>query len=101
MKWVWIAQIRCPSNHCLIAAVDEYGDDIVEALPLTQKVQNEFDRLVREGHAKPSCGICGATRFYANLSRTNYHSLEEAKPALMREQLKQAITAKFIRDSRN
>lgn len=100
-RWVWIAQVKCPSNHCILAAADEYGAGIEEALPLVQKVQDGFDQLVRDGQANRKCGICGATKFYTDLSRTNFHSLEEAKPSLMEAQLRQALTAKFIRDSRN
>lgn len=101
MKWVWIAQIKCLNNHCIIAAVDEYGVEIEQALPLAQRVMDEFDRLVKEGVAKRACSICGETVFATQLARTGYHSLEEAKPALMESHRRQLATARFFRENRN
>jgi hypothetical protein len=85
---VWIAQLMCPKRHTIVASA-AVAADRRKAIPLlVEPLREEADRLVRSGAINAWCGLCGSPRetWMVDLGRTEYRSLEEAKPKLLEVQ---------------
>ena len=99
MNKVWIAQLKCPSNHCVVAVAAAIADDDTAALEA--KLWAGFNRLVEGKKLNYECGICKATKLHAEVKRTGFDTLELAIPMLKEAEAQQLATATFLRQSKN
>ncbi len=99
MKKVWIAQLKCPQNHCVCAVAAEIADD--QTAQLEAKLWAGFNHLVEVGELIYECGICKATRLHVETKRTSFATLALAVPTLEESQRQQLATATFLRQTRN
>lgn len=99
MKKVWIAQLKCPNNHCVCAVAAEIMPEDASGLEAT--LWSGFEHLVETGKAYRECGICKSTSLHAEVRRTIFNTLAVALPAMEESQRQQMATATFLRESRN
>lgn len=99
MKKVWIAQLKCPSNHCVIALAGAITDE--ETSMLEAKLWEGFNRLVDTKKLNYECFICKATKLHAEVKRTGFDTLELAIPVLREAEEHQLATATFLRQTKN
>lgn len=97
---VYIAQLKCPSGHCVVAAAGEF-ESLDEAKVLSYRLGLDFGKLVESGQLKHECGLCHATDLHVDLAATVYATMAEAQPALERSMVEQALSALFLRAGRN
>jgi hypothetical protein len=97
---VYLAQLKCPKNHCLLAAAGEY-ETPEAAQALIANVRRGFIALVVSGQANYECGLCHAKEFHVDVNPTVYATLDEARPALRAEERKMAVHYLTSRMSRN
>ena len=99
MKKVWIAQLKCPGNHCVAAVAAEIVEDQTDLLEA--KLWSGFRQLVDDRQLNHECGICKATMLHVEVCRTAFDTIEEAMPTLEESQRQQLATATFLRQSKN
>lgn len=82
-KRVWLAQMKCPGNHTILAAAREVDSGADEKEMITA-LQSGVDEAIDEHVLNPWCGLCGAKAetWTVDLRRTAYATIEEAMPAL-------------------
>lgn len=97
---VYLAQLKCPSNHCVVMAASEFETE-AEAQQLEPRLLQDFQRLVAGKAINPECGICHSTQLHVQIAQSRFATMDEARPFLMREALKQAWTAQMMRAERN
>lgn len=97
---VYIAQLKCPSNHCILGAAGEF-ESMEEAQSLAPKLESEFEQMVAEGTLNRKCELCGSTMLSVAVDRTKFATMAEAKPYLQDSERMQALTAAMIKRSRN
>jgi hypothetical protein len=95
---VYIAQLKCPNNHCVIAAAEEYGS-VEEARALISGVEKKFRDLVKHG-VNNHCGVCGSNVLHVELAPTTFRSMQETTPYLVKKQQEQIEIAMFLKASR-
>lgn len=95
MKHVYLAQLKCPSNHCVLAAVGEYEDDEA-AKALGTSLESALAQAVQEKLLRASCALCGAHLLGLSVGRTPYRTLEEAEPVLKELQRRQRNAAELL-----
>lgn len=100
MKQVWVALLKCPENHSILAGAGVYESE-TEARGLERMVLQEFDRLVREGKLNRECGICKGTRLDIHLVQTRFKTGLEAEPFLRQTEGVQRASAEWLRRSEN
>ena len=100
MTKVYIAQLKCPSNHCVLAAAGEYESQ-EEAGILSYKLGQEFTRLTASGKLRHECAICKATDLNVQVAPTIFRTMEEAAPFLAESAIAQAESAAWLKGSRN
>ena len=95
---VYLAQLKCENNHCVLAAAEVYSDrDDAEQLSYT--LGHEAGRL-----NATDCGLCGSTTLHIDIRETPWESLKEARPHLMAaqlEQMKSRALARLFKHHRN
>jgi hypothetical protein len=98
---VYLAQLKCPSNHCVLAlaGVFESLEDAQAALAL--RLGTTFGGLVRDKVLNYECGICHSTRLHVEIAPTVYASMEEALPELKAAEQAQAEFRAGLKQSRN
>lgn len=97
---IYLAQLKCPKGHCVIAGVGEHETpDAAEAL--RPQVTEMFEDLVERGTLKSECGLCHSTDLHIDILATGFNSISEAAPFLLEAQRRQLEAARFMRDSRN
>jgi hypothetical protein len=95
MSPVLLAQVLCPSRHCIVAvAAGEISD-----AEMTARLKHAVAVGLRVGAMNPWCGLCGAPvdSWVYEVARTPFTSMEEAAPALKAEEAKQLETARQMR----
>lgn len=93
---VYVAQLKCPNNHCVLAGAGEYPSaDAAESLGLA--LREKFDALVATHTIKPSCAICEGRHFHIDLRETGFSTMDDAWPALLEAQRQQEETARFFK----
>jgi len=100
---VFIAQLKCPSNHCVLAVAGEYETQ-EDAKFLAYTLGQRFAELTQSGNLKHECVLCGATDLQIQIAPTVFASLLEARPHLEAEERRQALAAlamRYIKVSRN
>ena len=100
MKKVWIAQLKCPSNHCVLALYGEFesGD---QALYLVHQLGMGFAEAVKRGLLNQKCDICQSTDLTPHLAATVFRTMEEAKEPLAEAERAQLETQRFLKAGRN
>ncbi len=96
---VWLAQLKCPNNHCVMALAGEIEDADTDRLVI--KLHSGFDELVERRGIHRECRICKSTTLHVEVNKTRFNSLDEAQPALIESQRQQMATAEFLRQSKN
>lgn len=97
---VWLAQLKCQNNHCIIAAA-RIARDEDDARELANQVSRGFERMVSIGALNPYCGLCRSKEFWVDYGPTPFRTLEEASGPLSELQAKQQLTAEAVRKSSN
>lgn len=97
---VWLAQLKCQNNHCIIAAARIARDDD-DGRELADQVSRQFGQLVSRGVLNPYCGLCQSKEFWVDYGPTAFQTLEEASGPLSELQAKQQLTAEAVRRSSN
>lgn len=97
---VYIAQLKCPANHCVVAAVDAY-ETRADAEELGRLVMERFKQEVDRGALNYECGLCKSTNLHVDLQPTIFKSREEARLVLRRAEAAQLATAQMLKESRN
>lgn len=103
MTKVYIAQLKCPNNHCILALAGEYGegDADAQATNLAYRLARQFGELVDGGTLRRECGLCKATDLTVEVAKTRFRTMEEAEPALRESAAAQAQSAAWLKSSRN
>jgi hypothetical protein len=97
---VYIAQLKCPNNHCVMALAGEYPS-FEAAEILGREVMIMFRDLIKRGTLNNECGLCHSSQLHVEVGATKYRTMLEAMPWLREEEKKQTASARAIRDSRN
>lgn len=97
---VYIAQLKCPANHCVMALAEEYGD-AEKALALDARLRAVFAQLVDEKLLNYECAICHSKDLNVHIAATRFRTMAEARPALKQVEEAQAETARFLRSLKN
>lgn len=81
---VWLAQMKCPDNHCILAASAEVEDRAEAEEFLSAPLQAAVDNALNEKVLNPWCGLCGAAAdtWKIDLQPTAFASMDEAMPVL-------------------
>jgi hypothetical protein len=97
---IYIAQLLCPSRHCMIAAANRCDtQDEVDRLAAT--TEEQFRQMVESQNVKPYCAICGSQTIHVEAQRTRFATMDEALPHLNRLAEEQRQTHEFLEWSRN
>jgi hypothetical protein len=98
---VYIAQLKCPDNHCVLALAGEYESLEDAKVELAVRLGATFGGLVRDKVLKRECGICHATHLHVEITATIFTSMEEALPELQAAEQAQAEFRAGLKRSRN
>jgi hypothetical protein len=101
MAKVYIAQLKCPSNHCVFAGAGEYESDTEAQTALPLNLGLQFGALVRAKVLNNECGICHSTNLQVQVGVTRWNTLEDAAPHLRALEEAQLASAQFLKESRN
>lgn len=96
---VWIAQIKCPENHTVMATAAEIPDE--ECHLLAKLLQLRFNELVEQYLLNHECGICRSRNLHVEVAKTGFDSMEEARPVLEASQRQQLAVAQYLKQSKN
>ena len=96
---VYLAQLKCKSNHCVIAVAGEY-ESKEEARELACKLGQESASRLKSGW-DAKCDVCHAGELYVELEATRFTTLAEAMAAWNREEAMQGLMDLWLRASRN
>lgn len=97
---VYIAQLKCPSNHCVVAKAGEFANSKL-AESLGTELRLLFDLMVARGALIYECGICKSKDLHVQIAPTRFRTMEEARPFLNRSEVEQIASAEFLRGGRN
>lgn len=100
---VYIAQLKCPQNHAILASVGEFETE-QEAASLEQSATAAFSQMLADGKAKPDCAICGSKKLHVEIAPTAFETVDDAMPYLLesgRRQLQTRALIQMLRESRN
>jgi hypothetical protein len=97
---VYIAQLKCPGNHCVVALVGQYAS--AEAAQKLGKLLLEgFEFMVEKRMLNRECGICHSTALRVEVAVSIFATMEEARPWLLAEEQRQIATAQAFKAGRN
>jgi hypothetical protein len=97
---VWIAQLKCPSNHCVLACYGEFESQ-EEAAALAYRLGKQFADACKVGLLKHECALCKSTGLRVQLSTTIYRTMAEAKEPMAELEREQAASRAFLTRSQN
>jgi hypothetical protein len=100
VTWVWIARLKCPNNHAILAAAAEALDGETPE-DLVASLASKLADLTEKKILNPWCGLCGSKDLRIHLDRTGYHTMEEALEPLTELQTQQAAMQQFLHRRRN
>jgi hypothetical protein len=101
MKRVYIGQLKCPSNHCVVGVVGEYEQDDEAKAALSLALGLMFGALVRAGTLKNEYGICHSTHLLVHVGASRFATMEEAAPFLRELEERQRFTRQYLEGGRN
>src|SRR5262245_26669840 len=90
MMNVYIAQILCPTRHCIAAMAAECGSESA-GQKLAQVLWSAFSSAVTRGILHYGCGMCHSTELSVELERTPWETMAEAQPHLDKLKMEAAI----------
>lgn len=96
---VWIAQMKCPGNHCILASATE-ATNRAQAEELIPHLQRTIAGAINEKVMSPWCGLCGAKAetWAVDLQRTTFATIDEAMPALAEQEAENILAAAIFGD---
>jgi hypothetical protein len=97
---VYLAQLKCPQNHCIMALAGLYGS-LEAAQALEPMIEEWKEALFRSGVLNLECGLCKATVLHVEITPTIFQTLEEFQPAARAEEKRQLMIAQMLRQSKN
>lgn len=96
MKYVYLAQLKCPANHCVLAAANEF-ENKEAAKTLGVLLEQKLAELVNNKKLRSgTCAICGSHVLGLYIGRTPYHTMAEALPILKAMEHQRRITAELL-----
>lgn len=102
MTKVFLAQLKCPNDHCVCAVALEMDDDDQNGqMALGVVLGESFQHMVDSGAMDPYCGLCKSADLRIEVQPTKYRTMAEAKGPLQEAQAQQLATREFFRRSRN
>lgn len=98
---VYLAQLKCPNSHCILALAGEFKslEDATQALD--ERVKEQHVTLVAGRILNNECGLCHATQFHVEVAATIFATMEEFTPVARAEEERQLALAARVRQSRN
>lgn len=99
-KRVYICQLKCLNNHCVIGAYGVY-EHMDEAVELKKQVEEAFEAACSSGFLNRECGLCHSTQLYTQVDRTSFKTAEEAKPFIDAVEQAQLATRAWLKGSQN
>jgi hypothetical protein len=96
---VYIAQLKCPQKHCVLAISGEYESFDAAAI-LAYRLGRMMSELVGHKMLNHECGICKATDLNVTIGRTPFRSMAEAEPHLRQCEEDQRASAEWLKRSR-
>jgi hypothetical protein len=100
MRHVWIAQLKCPQNHCVLACNGEF-ETREDAQALAYRLGEAFAGACLAGALKHECVICKSADLHVQVSPTKFRTMEEAREPLAELEREQAETRRFLLGGRN
>jgi hypothetical protein len=98
---VYIAQILCPSRHCVVGAANVCETD-EQIDTLREMLQAKFDSMCAPGGGfNRKCELCGSTVLHIEVGRTQFKNVDEAMPHLRESEKTQRLVAAFLKATRN
>jgi hypothetical protein len=90
---VWLCQCLCPGRHALMAAADEAASEAEAQHKVRAVLRRAVAMLLQSGVMGQECAICGAKRatWRYELRRTDFASMDEARPYLEQLQLENLV----------
>jgi hypothetical protein len=97
---VYLAQLKCPQNHCVFAVAGEYESDEA-ANELALRLGFEVGAMVKAGEIKHECTLCLATALRVEIGRTRFATMAEAEPHLRENQDRINRSIAFLKAAKN
>lgn len=101
MPRVYIAQLKCPAGHCVLALAGEYENQPDAAAELSYRLGHMFASLTNDKVLKHECGLCHATDLHIEIGRTKWSTMAEAKPFIKQSEAAQQATVRMLKEGRN
>ena len=99
-KRVYLAQLKCPSNHCVLACAGECSTAAeVEALEVN--LREAFALMTETEVIDAWCGLCKSRDLHVHNAATPYATMAEAETTLRGLEREQRATAEYFRAGRN
>lgn len=75
---VYLAQLKCPSNHSVVAAAGECESAEAARALLIPQVSERFQALTESKAIRKTCGICGSSDLHVEVGPTRFATMQEA-----------------------
>lgn len=90
---IWIAQILCPSRHCILAL--PFDAAVMSPNQAMAALITKVECLVTMSQIDPWCGLCHSRDWRAEAGPTRFTTMEEARPELERLRAENAAAKRF------
>ena len=97
---VYLAQLKCPSGHCVLGAYGEF-ESLKEADAIKQELLAGFTRATDLHLMNPYCGLCKSRDLAVDIRETPWRTIEEARPVMEEMERRQLETARWLKQTRN
>jgi hypothetical protein len=91
---IWIAQVLCPSRHCIVAVSFDVADTSVN--DAVAALRTKIATSVTLGLLNPWCGLCGSRVWTIAAGPTRWTTMAEAKPHLERLERENAMARNVL-----
>jgi hypothetical protein len=91
---IWIAQILCPERHCILASA--FDDKQRSRRQVMAQLVVAVEQMVANGTIDRECVICGSAAWRVESGRTNYATMDAARPELERLERENDATRRFF-----
>ena len=98
---VYIVQLKCPNNHCVMGLAGEFETDESANAALSYAIGEMMGNAVKEGLVNYECGICHSHQLRPQVAATRFTTMAEAKPHLDQAEKDQMASAIAIRAMQN